>query len=85
MELTVFQKFCKEALIWKNLDHDYILPFIGVDSETFPGFLCMVSPWMSKGALVNKNGGPCGIRLYSCLGLSSPLLFDYSLILGPDA
>ncbi|KAJ7148863.1 hypothetical protein C8R46DRAFT_916703, partial [Mycena filopes] len=25
------QKFCREALIWKNLDHDHVLPFIGVD------------------------------------------------------
>ncbi|KAJ7916171.1 kinase-like domain-containing protein, partial [Mycena leptocephala] len=53
------QKFCREALIWKNLDHDYVLPFLGVDSETFPGFLCMVSPWMSRGSLVNNNVGPC--------------------------
>ncbi|KAJ7791194.1 kinase-like domain-containing protein [Mycena olivaceomarginata] len=54
--VRIRRKFCKEALIWKNLDHDYILPFIGVDSETFPGFLCMVSPWMDKGALVNNDG-----------------------------
>ncbi|KAJ7653215.1 kinase-like domain-containing protein [Mycena polygramma] len=53
------QKFFREALIWKNLDHDYVLPFLGVDSETFPGFFCMVSPWMNKGALVNNKGGPC--------------------------
>ncbi|KAJ6475700.1 kinase-like domain-containing protein [Mycena vitilis] len=53
------QKFFREALIWKNLDHDYVLPFLGVDSETFPGFFCMVSPWMNKGALVSNKGGPC--------------------------
>ncbi|KAF7368900.1 Kinase-like protein [Mycena venus] len=56
--VRIRQKFRREALIWKNLDHDYVLPFLGVDSETFPGFLCIVSPWMSKGALVNTNGGP---------------------------
>ncbi|KAF8194861.1 kinase-like domain-containing protein, partial [Mycena galopus ATCC 62051] len=48
----------REALIWKNLNHEYVLPFLGVDSDTFPGFLCMVSPWMSKGALVKNDGGP---------------------------
>ncbi|KAJ7873724.1 kinase-like domain-containing protein, partial [Mycena leptocephala] len=49
----------REALIWKNLDHEYILPFLGVDSETFPGFLCMVSPWMTKGPIVSiRVGGP---------------------------
>ncbi|KAJ7083620.1 kinase-like domain-containing protein [Mycena belliarum] len=53
------RKFCREALMWKNLDSDsYILPFLGVDSETFPGFLCMVSPWMSKGPIVNAGAGP---------------------------
>ncbi|KAF7368902.1 Protein kinase domain-containing protein [Mycena venus] len=52
------RKFCREALIWKNLEHEYVLPFLGVDSETFPGFLCLVSPWMSQGALVNSKGGP---------------------------
>ncbi|KAJ6536002.1 kinase-like domain-containing protein [Mycena vulgaris] len=52
------RKFCREALIWKNLDHDYVLPFLGVDSDSFPGFLCMVSPWMSKGPIVNGSGGP---------------------------
>ncbi|KAF8218242.1 kinase-like domain-containing protein [Mycena galopus ATCC 62051] len=57
--LRIRRKFLKEALIWKILDHhDHVLPFLGVDSETFPGFLCMVSPWMSKGAVVNNNCGP---------------------------
>ncbi|KAJ7717948.1 kinase-like domain-containing protein [Mycena metata] len=54
----VRKKFCREALIWKNLDHDNILPFLGVDSETFPGFLCMVSLWMDKGSLASKSGAP---------------------------
>ncbi|KAJ7226765.1 kinase-like domain-containing protein [Mycena pura] len=53
------QDFFREALLWKNLDHEYVLPFLGVDSETFPGFLCMVSPWMAKGPIVSKRtGGP---------------------------
>ncbi|KAJ7170996.1 kinase-like domain-containing protein [Mycena filopes] len=52
------QKFCREALIWKNLDHDHVLPFIGVDLETFPGYICMLSPWMANGALVTFKGGP---------------------------
>ncbi|KAJ7078489.1 kinase-like domain-containing protein [Mycena epipterygia] len=52
------RRFCREALIWKNLDHHYVLPFLGVDSESFPGFLCMVSPWMGKGPIVKASGGP---------------------------
>ncbi|KAJ7713742.1 kinase-like domain-containing protein [Mycena metata] len=54
----VRKKFCREALIWKNLEHDNILPFLGVDSETFPGFLCMVSLWMDRGSLASKSGAP---------------------------
>ncbi|KAJ7449255.1 kinase-like domain-containing protein [Mycena latifolia] len=56
--LETRRKFCREALIWKSLDHDYILPFLGVDSDSFPGFLCMVSPWMSKGPIVSGSGAP---------------------------
>jgi hypothetical protein len=40
---------CKEALLWKQLNHVHVLPFLGLDAETFPGFFCMVSPWMRHG------------------------------------
>ncbi|KAJ7263069.1 kinase-like domain-containing protein [Mycena rebaudengoi] len=50
--------FLREALIWKNLEHDYILSFIGIDSTSCPGYLCMVSPWMSKGPVVGPDGAP---------------------------
>ncbi|KDQ54667.1 hypothetical protein JAAARDRAFT_182151 [Jaapia argillacea MUCL 33604] len=43
------KKFCQEALIWKHLDHEHILPFLGIDRVTFPPLLCMVSPWMKNG------------------------------------
>jgi hypothetical protein len=26
---------CREVLVWKQLRHPFILPFLGVDSETF--------------------------------------------------
>ncbi|KAJ6489033.1 kinase-like domain-containing protein [Mycena sanguinolenta] len=56
--VEIRRKFCREALIWKNLDHDYVLPFLGVDSQSFPGFFCMVSPWMDRGPIVTAKGGP---------------------------
>ncbi|KAJ7144140.1 kinase-like domain-containing protein [Mycena epipterygia] len=43
------QKFGREALVWQSLDHPYILPLIGIDTETFAPLLCMVSPWMKNG------------------------------------
>ncbi|KAJ6588778.1 kinase-like domain-containing protein, partial [Mycena capillaripes] len=46
-------QFCREALVWQHLQHPFILPFIGMDRETFPsGSLCMVSPWMENGTVL---------------------------------
>ncbi|KAJ7817235.1 kinase-like domain-containing protein [Mycena leptocephala] len=45
-------QFCREALVWQNLRHSFILPFIGIDRETFPSSLCMVSPWMENGTVL---------------------------------
>jgi hypothetical protein len=40
-------------MIWKNLcDHSHILPFNGVDIESFPGEMCMVSEWMSNDTII---------------------------------
>jgi serine/threonine protein kinase len=48
------QAFCKQALVWRQLAHPNVLPFIGVDAKTFANinFPCMVSPWMSNGSLL---------------------------------
>ncbi|KAJ6457246.1 kinase-like domain-containing protein, partial [Mycena sanguinolenta] len=45
-------QFCREALVWQHLQHPFILPFIGIDRETFPSSLCMVSPWMENGTVL---------------------------------
>ncbi|KAJ7823203.1 kinase-like domain-containing protein, partial [Mycena olivaceomarginata] len=48
--LLILQKFAKEALIWHYLRHPNIVPFIGVDTTTFPApIMAMVSSWMSQG------------------------------------
>ncbi|KAJ7718904.1 kinase-like domain-containing protein, partial [Mycena metata] len=46
-------KLCREALIWKELHHPYILTFIGIDQDSFPSTLGMVSPWMEHGTVLN--------------------------------
>ncbi|KAJ7145890.1 kinase-like domain-containing protein [Mycena epipterygia] len=45
-------KFCREALVWRDLHHPNILPFIGIDRESFSSSLCMVSPWMEHGTIL---------------------------------
>lgn len=32
---AALQMLCREVLVWKQLRHPFILPFLGVDSETF--------------------------------------------------
>ncbi|KAJ6457351.1 kinase-like domain-containing protein, partial [Mycena sanguinolenta] len=44
--------FCREALVWKELCHPYILPFLGIEENSFPSLLCMVSPWMEHGTVL---------------------------------
>ncbi|KDQ56783.1 hypothetical protein JAAARDRAFT_132054 [Jaapia argillacea MUCL 33604] len=44
----------REALIWKQLSHPYILPCLGIDSDTFPSQqMCIVSPWMKHGSILD--------------------------------
>lgn len=52
LNTVLLQSFCKEGLLWRQLDHPNILPFIGVDSQTFEDDFCMVSPWMERGTLM---------------------------------
>ncbi|KAJ7508306.1 kinase-like domain-containing protein, partial [Mycena galericulata] len=46
-------KLGREALVWKELHHPYILPFIGIDQDSFPSTLGMISPWMEHGTVLN--------------------------------
>ena len=52
--LIPFQQFSCEAVTWRQLSHDNVLPFYGVyhldDDE--PQRLCLVSPWMENGDIV---------------------------------
>ena len=49
--LSVLQTFCREAVVWKTLNHRYVLPFLGIDVESFPRQPCVVSPWMTNGTI----------------------------------
>lgn len=34
-----------------GLDHEHILPFLGIADDVFPGTVCMVVNWMENGSL----------------------------------
>ena len=48
------QRFCKEVLLWKRLNHPNILPFYGASMNQ--NQLCMVSPWMENGNVLSYTG-----------------------------
>jgi serine/threonine protein kinase len=68
----------REALVWKQLKHPNILPFLGIDRWTFGYELTLVSPWMPQGTLLNyiksilgKPDGPREqLRLVKLLAIS---------------
>ncbi|KAJ7865175.1 kinase-like domain-containing protein [Mycena olivaceomarginata] len=45
------------ALVWQRLRHPYIVPLIGIDTESFPSSLSMVSPWMKHGTIIKYLSG----------------------------
>ena len=40
-------------MIWRQLNHENVLPFYGVDAEEFAPRLAMVLPWMSHGNMMS--------------------------------
>lgn len=40
-------------MLWKKLNHDHILPFLGVSEEVFKNSFCMIAPWMENGSVRN--------------------------------
>ncbi|KAH8101137.1 kinase-like domain-containing protein [Cristinia sonorae] len=41
--------FCRESLLWRGLNHEHILPFLGVSKDAFQRSVSMVLPWMTNG------------------------------------
>ncbi|PBK66460.1 kinase-like protein [Armillaria solidipes] len=49
----VLGEFCREALVWRQLHHPNILPFLGVNEDLFAPSYCLISPWMSNGNIMS--------------------------------
>ncbi|KAK0213802.1 kinase-like domain-containing protein, partial [Armillaria fumosa] len=45
--------FCQEALVWRQLRHPNVLPFLGVNEDLFAPRYCLVSPWMGNGNIMS--------------------------------
>ncbi|KAK0447531.1 kinase-like domain-containing protein [Armillaria borealis] len=44
----LLKELCREAVIWKQLHHKNILPFLGLNTTSFGGRYCLISPWMNN-------------------------------------
>jgi hypothetical protein len=51
--LRLLQIVTRETLVWRQLKHRSILPFIGIDVDSSQSSLIpsLISPWMSRGTL----------------------------------
>ncbi|KAK7679028.1 hypothetical protein QCA50_017972 [Cerrena zonata] len=50
---NAYEGLCREALLWQQLKHPYILPFLGVDQESYRPYYCLVTPWMNHGNILH--------------------------------
>ncbi|KAE9393484.1 hypothetical protein BT96DRAFT_978933 [Gymnopus androsaceus JB14] len=49
----LFKEVSQEVLVWSQLNHPNVLPFLGVNTDLFPQNYCLVSPWCSYGSIMN--------------------------------
>lgn len=38
--------------MWRHLNHPFVLPFLGIDADTFCNFNSLVSLWMHNGTIL---------------------------------
>ncbi|KAG7095918.1 hypothetical protein E1B28_006602 [Marasmius oreades] len=48
----LFKEYLQEAIVWRQLKHPNLLPFLGMYYLEDETQFCLVSPWMDKGNLV---------------------------------
>lgn len=49
----LYKEFCSEVLVWRQLKHPNILPFIGASTELFSPRFCFISLWMDRGDIMS--------------------------------
>ncbi|KAH8833416.1 kinase-like domain-containing protein, partial [Flagelloscypha sp. PMI_526] len=78
----------KEALIWKQLRHPNILPFLGISSTCFPHQMSLISPYMANGDIMSyletvsgTNAPTYTQRLGWLLGVARGMQYIHSMSL----
>ncbi|KAG7100175.1 hypothetical protein E1B28_001954 [Marasmius oreades] len=75
-----FRAFYKEALLWTQLDHPNLLPFLGVNITKFSGRFCLVSPWRVNGEITNfLRENPKHDQLTVITEIAAAMLYLHSL------
>ncbi|KAH8832250.1 kinase-like domain-containing protein [Flagelloscypha sp. PMI_526] len=75
----VVKEFCHEALVWRQLQHPNVLPFLGVTETLFPRKFCLVSPFMKNGNVMSfLEGNPSHGRLSFVLDIATGLNYLHS-------
>ncbi|PBK81427.1 kinase-like protein [Armillaria gallica] len=76
----IIRNFCSEALLWRNLKHPNILPFLGVRRDLFAPSFCLISPWMKNGNIMSfLERNPCHNRLQSITEIARGMAYLHSL------
>jgi serine/threonine protein kinase len=65
------QMLHKEAIVWRQLQHPHVLPFLGLGQKIFSdnNRICMVSPWMDNGTLCHFVSSESYIAKEDCIRL----------------
>jgi hypothetical protein len=68
----------KEAIVWRQLQHPHVLPFLGLDQRLFSDTdrVCMVSAWMDNGTLCQFVKSELYNAKYDCIRLVRSMFFS---------
>ncbi|PBK97999.1 kinase-like protein [Armillaria gallica] len=78
--VKAIQYFCQEALVWRQLRHPNVLPFLGVSETLFAPSYCLISPWMANGNIISYlEVHPDHNRLTSLIQIAKGMRYLHSL------
>ncbi|KAH8810365.1 hypothetical protein DL96DRAFT_1759947 [Flagelloscypha sp. PMI_526] len=78
----VIRAFLHEAVLWHQLNHPNILPFLGVSFDAFPNRVCFVSPLMENGDImsyVKRTSSSVDTRLTLLFGVAKGIQYLHEM------